>query len=306
MPRCNEPLYGDHMSDSRLFLRLAPFVFVLIWSTGWVVAGYAAPHADPLTFLCIRYACAAMLVAAFALWSGAVWPQGLRGWGHGLLSGILLHGLYLGGVWWAVRHGLPAGISGLIAALQPILTALFAPAILGERISLLRWGGILLGFCGIALVLQPKLAGVAPAALWGVLIPILINVVAMISVTAGSFYQKLFIGSADLRSMTAVQYVGALLFTLPLAFATEQMHVTWNLTMVLVLAWSVVALSLGAIGLMLVMIRKGAVSRIATLIYLIPPVVAVEAWLLFNETLSAIQIAGMALTVVGVALASRK
>jgi drug/metabolite transporter (DMT)-like permease len=294
------------MSDSSLFLRTAPFVFVLIWSTGWIVAGYAAPYADPLTFLAVRYACAALLVAAYALASGAKWPATATDWRHGIFSGVLLHGIYLGGVWWAVRHGLPAGISGLIAALQPILTALFAPAILGERITLTRWGGIALGFLGIALVLQPKLAGVEPAALWGVLIPILINIIAMVSVTAGSFYQKLFIGSGDLRTVTALQYVGALLFTLPLAIATEKMEITWNLTMVLVLAWSVIALSLGAIGLMLMMIRKGAVSRIATLIYLIPPVVAIEAWILFGETLTLVQLAGMALTVLGVVLASRK
>jgi drug/metabolite transporter (DMT)-like permease len=294
------------MSDTSLFLRTAPLVFVLIWSTGWVSAGYAAPYADPLTFLAVRYACAAVLVAAYALVSGARWPATTADWRHGIFSGVLLHGIYLGGVWWAVRHGLPAGISGLIAALQPILTALFAPAILGERITLTRWGGIVLGFFGIALVLQPKLAGVEPAALWGVLIPILINIIAMVSVTAGSFYQKLFIGTGDLRTVTALQYVGALLFTVPLAVATEKMQITWNLTIILVLAWSVIALSLGAIGLMLMMIRKGAVSRIATLIYLIPPTVAIEAWLLFNETLSAVQIAGMVLTVVGVVLASRK
>lgn len=294
------------MTASTLFLRLTPLVFVLIWSTGWVVAGYSALYADPLTFLSVRYAGAALLVAGFALASGAKWPATVADWRHALFSGVLLHGIYLAGVWWAVRHGLPAGISGLIAALQPILTALFAPAILGERISLLRWGGIGLGFLGIAMVLWPKLAGVEPVALWGVLIPILINIIAMVSVTAGSFYQKLFIGAGDLRTVTALQYIGALLFTLPLALASEPMRITWNLTMILVLAWSVIALSLGAIGLMLMMIRKGAVSRIAALIYLIPPVVAVEAWLLFDETLAAVQIAGMGVTVLGVLLASRK
>jgi drug/metabolite transporter (DMT)-like permease len=287
-------------------LRLAPLLFVLIWSTGWIVAGFAAPYADPLTFLCIRYLCAALLVIAFARWSGATWPQHRRDWLHGLISGILLHGVYLGGVWWAVRHGLPAGISGLIAALQPILTALLAPSLLGERLSRLSWAGIGLGFAGIALVLQPKLAGVEPAALWGVLLPIIINIIAMIGVTAGSFYQKRFIGSGDLRTITALQYMGALMFTLPLAFATEAMNITWNLTMILVLAWSVLGLSLGAIGLMLIMIRKGAVSRVAALIYLIPPLVAFEVWVLFHETLSLVQMTGMALTVLGVILARRE
>ncbi|MGL4976069.1 MAG: DMT family transporter, partial [Bosea sp. (in: a-proteobacteria)] len=137
------------MTDSSLFLRAMPLVFVLIWSTGWVVAGYAAPYADPLTFLSVRFACAAILVAGFCAFTGATWPTTRRGWFDVLLTGVLLHAIYLGTVWWAMRHGLPAGISGLIAALQPILTALFAPWLLGERISPLRWGGILLGFLGI-------------------------------------------------------------------------------------------------------------------------------------------------------------
>lgn len=294
------------MPSSSLLLRAMPLVFVLIWSTGWVVAGYAAPYADPLTFLALRYACAAVLVAGFAAFSGATWPRTRRAWVDALLTGVLLHAIYLGSVWWAMRHGLPAGISGLIAALQPILTALFAPWLLGERISLLRWGGILLGFLGIGLVLQPKLASVEPTLLWTVTLPILVNIVGMISVTAGSFYQKTYLASVDLRSTTALQYVGALLVTLPVAFLLEPMQITWNMTMVLVLGWSVVALSLGAIGLMLLMIRRGAVSRMATLIYLIPPTVALEAWLLFGETLTRMQLSGMAVTVLGVALASRK
>lgn len=294
------------MPSSDLFLRAMPLVFVLIWSTGWVVAGYSAPYADPLTFLSLRYACAAVLVAGFAALSGATWPATRRAWADVLLTGVLLHAVYLGSVWWALRHGLPAGISGLIAALQPILTALLAPWLLGERISLLRWGGILMGFLGIGLVLQPKLVNVEPALLWSIALPILVNVIGMISVTAGSFYQKTYLASVDLRSTTALQYVGALLVTLPMAFLLEPMQITWNLTMVLVLGWSVLALSLGAVGLMLLMIRRGAVSRMATLIYLIPPTVAFEAWLLFGERLSLVQLAGMAVTVLGVALASRK
>jgi drug/metabolite transporter (DMT)-like permease len=286
-------------------LHLAPLLFVLIWSTGWVVAGFAAPHADPLTFLCVRYACAIILVTAFAVWSRAEWPRDWRDWGHGMVSGILLHGIYLGGVWWAVRHGLPAGISGLMAALQPILTAMLAPSLLGERITGLTWTGIGLGFAGISLVLQPRWASIEVATLGAVLLPIFVNLVAMIGVTAGSFYQKMLIRTGDLKTVTALQYVGALLFTWPFASLTEEMHVTWNLTMVLVLAWSVLALSLGAISLMLMMIRQGAVSRMAALIYLIPPLVAVEVWILFGETLSWLQMAGMGMTVLGVILARR-
>lgn len=283
-----------------------PLIFTFLWSTGWIVAGYSARYADALTFLAVRFATAAALVTLMALAAGAPWPRSRRAVIDIAITGILLHGVYLAGVWWAVRHGLPAGISGLIAGLQPILTALFAPALVGERISGIRWLGIACGFIGIALVLEPQLAGVDRAALWGVLLPILINVIGMFAVTGGSFYQKAHVVSGDLRTMTAIQYTAAFLVTIPFAWALEPMRIEWNLTMGLVLLWSVVVLSLGSIGLYLFMLRRGEVSRIATFLYLVPALVAVEAWLLFGETLSALQIAGMAVTICGVALASRK
>ncbi len=283
-----------------------PLIFTFLWSTGWIVAGYSARYADALTFLSVRFATAAMLVTLMALVAGAPWPRSRRAVIDIAITGILLHGIYLAGVWWAVRHGLPAGISGLIAGLQPILTALFAPVLVGERISGIRWLGIACGFVGIALVLQPQLAGVDPAALWGVLLPILINVVGMFAVTGGSFYQKAHVVSGDLRTMTAIQYTAAFLVTVPFAWALEPMRIEWNLTMALVLLWSVVVLSLGSIGLYLFMLRRGEVSRIATFLYLVPALVAVEAWLLFGETLSALQVAGMAVTILGVVLASRR
>ena len=289
-----------------LLLRAMPLVFTFLWSTGWIVAGYSARYADALTFLVVRFACAAALLTAIALVTGAPWPRGRRAVLNVAVTGILLHGIYLAGVWWAVRHGLPAAISGLIAGLQPILTALFAPVLVGERISGVRWLGIACGFLGIALVLQPQLAGVNSAALWGVLAPMLINIGGMFSVTFGSFYQKARVASGDLRTMTAIQYSAAALIVLPFAFAFEPMRIEWNLTMALVLAWSVVVLSIGSIWLYLFMIRRGEVSRIATFLYLVPALVAVEAWLLFGETLTPLQIGGMAVTVLGVALASRK
>jgi drug/metabolite transporter (DMT)-like permease len=294
------------MTLDAIALRATPLVFVLIWSTGWVAAGYSAPYADPLTFLSLRFACAALLLGALCAAVGAEWPRGWRNWLHALVAGALLHGIYLAGVWWAVRHGLPAGVSGLIAALQPILTAAFSPWFMGERISPIRWLGIAIGFLGIALVLAPKLVGVPPEALALVLVPIVVNVVGMFAVTFGSFYQKRFQAKGDLRTMTAVQYLGAIAVTLPLALALEPMRIEWNLTVALVLAWSVVGLSLGGIGLYLLLIRRGEVSRSAALIYLVPPTVAIEAFVLFGERLGAIQVAGMVIAVLGVVLASRK
>ena len=204
-----------------------PLIFTFLWSTGWIVAGYSARYADALTFLAVRFATAAALVTLMALAAGAPWPRSRRAVIDIAITGILLHGVYLAGVWWAVRHGLPAGISGLIAGLQPILTALFAPALVGERISGIRWLGIACGFIGIALVLEPQLAGVDPAALWGVLLPILINVIGMFAVTGGSFYQKAHVVSGDLRTMTAIQYTAAFLVTIPFAWALEPMRIEW-------------------------------------------------------------------------------
>ncbi|MGL4438956.1 MAG: DMT family transporter [Bosea sp. (in: a-proteobacteria)] len=289
-----------------LIVRFMPVLFVLIWSTGWLSAGYSAPYADALTFLSLRFACAALLLGLLSVMLGAEWPKDWRGWLHALVAGILLHGIYLGGVWWAVRHGLPAGISALIAALQPIMTAALSLWLVRERVSPVRWAGIAVGFVGIALVLAPKLIGIAPGTLMLVLVPILINIGGMVAVTAGSFYQKRFQQSGDLRTMTTVQYLGAIMVTLPLAYALEPMVIVWNMTMVLVLAWSVIGLSLGGIGLYLLLIRRGEVSRAATLIYLVPPAAAVETYFLLGERLSSIQIVGMAVTVIGVILASRK
>ena len=279
---------------------------MLIWSTGWVSARYGAPYADPLTFLAIRYLLAGLVVAAFAMIAGARWPATGLDALHAMVSGVLLHAVYLGGVWWAIRHGLPAGLSGLIAAVQPILTALLAPMLIGERISGRNWAGIALGFVGIALVLEPKLIGIGSGAMSGVLLPMAVNVVAMVSVTFGTFYQKRWIPSGDLRTVTVLQYAGAFLVTLPAAWLLEPMQIEWNTTIILVMIWSVLALSIGAIGLLLLLIRNGAVSRAAALIYLVPPAVAIEAYLLFGETMAPLQVVGMAVTAAGVALATRR
>lgn len=290
---------------SDLFLKIAPGLFVLIWSTGWISARYAAPYADPLTFLSLRYACAGAILTLLAVMAGAVWPRG-KAAGHAAISGVLLHAIYLGGVWWAIARGLPAGISGLIAAVQPILTALLAPRLVGEKITSRHWAGIVLGFAGIVLVLWPKLASLSGEALVMALEPLAINVLAMVSVTFGTFYQKKFVQTGDLRTVTTLQYMGAFAVTLPVAFLTEPMRIEWNTVMVLNLGWAVLALSIGAIGLLLALIRQGAVSRAATLIYLVPPTVALEAFLLFGETMSLLQVAGMVVTATGVALAVRK
>jgi drug/metabolite transporter (DMT)-like permease len=291
-------------APSPLFDRFAPLLFVLLWSTGWIVARYSAEYADPLTFLCFRFGAAGLLLLGLALIARVQFPTTPAQWLHALISGVFLHAIYLGGVWWAIRAGLPASVSALIAAIQPIATAMLAPALLGERGSWSRSIGVALGLAGLVLVLWPKLSAANIGA--GSLGIIGVNIVAMFGATAGFFYQKRFLPAGDLRAVAGLQYVSALAAMLPAAFWLEPMHIVWNWTMIFVLAWSVLALSIGAIWLLLMLIRHGEVSRASQLIYLVPPTAAAQAWLLFGETLNGVQIAGMALTAAGVAVASRR
>ena len=284
----------------------APALLVLLWSTGWLSAHYAAEGADAMTFLTLRFGLAGLLLAAYVLASGAPWPQGRAQWLHGLVSGALLHGFYLGALWWAMKAGVSATISGLIAALQPILTAALAPWLIGERVTPRQRLGVLLGFAGLAIVLAPKLLDPqAPAAgmpLW----PVMVNVFGMVSITLGTFYQKRFLPSGDLRSGAVAQYAGAVAVVFAGAILFEPMRIDWTPTVIATMFWSVLGLSIGAIFMMLVMIRRGAVARMAAYMYLVPPVVGLEAYVLFGERLLPVQLAGMALTIAGVALATRK
>lgn len=293
--------------DTRFLVTfLIPATFVLIWSTGWIVARFISEDSDVLTMLVLRYICASVLLALFAAASRAQWPQTRADWGHALVSGMLIHGFYLAGVWWAVGHGIPASISALLAALQPIFTAILAPRLAGERINLLQWAGIGLGFAGIVMVLAPKLSSVDPGQLSSMSWLLLINAGGMMSLTLGTFYQKRFLHSGDLRSVTAVQFVGAGLVTLPAALLFEDLRIGTSTSTLLSLAWSVLALSIVSIALLLFLIRQGEVARSAQLIYLVPPVAALQAFFFFQETLIGLQIIGMIVTSVGVALAVRR
>jgi drug/metabolite transporter (DMT)-like permease len=291
---------------SSALLRVAPAIFVFLWSTGWIVARAVAPYAEPLTFLSVRFALAAAVLLAFAWVSGARWPRTAAELAHMVLSGILAVAFYFAGVWYAVAHGVPAGVSGLIASIQPLLTAILASAFLGERVSRLQWIGIALSTAGIGLVLQPKLATVAPADMAEVSGALAFNVLGMITFTLASIHQKRFLAAVDLRALTPIQLLSGLAATLPFAILTEGLRLEWNPVTIGVMAWSVLVLSIGAGGLYLMMIRAGAVSKVAALIYLVPLAVAVEAYLLFGETMTGVQVAGMLVTTAGVALTLRR
>lgn len=294
------------MSQRSMLLAAAPLLFVAIWSTGWIMGKYAAMDGDPLTFLSIRFGSAIVVLLPITVAIRVQWPRGPRAIGHALASGVPMHALYLGGVWWAIAHGVPAGLSAVIAALQPLMTAALAPALAGETIGMRRAAGFLVGFLGIAIVVSPKLIGLDPGQLQAVLWPLTINVGAMLAVTLGTFHQKRFVGSGHLLAIAVLQYVGAFAVMLPLAYVLEPMRFDLNWRSAATLAWSVIALSIGAIALLMHLIRCGEVSRAAALIYLVPPAAVLEAWVLFGETLSLLQLFGIGVTVAGVVSANSR
>ena len=281
--------------------RAMPLLFVLIWAKGFIVARGVAPHAEPLTFLIMRYGLMTAVFTAVAVTVGAAWPKGGVGWRDALVAGILLQGIYLGGLFWAARRGMPAGISALISGLQPLLTAMLSFPLLGERVRPVQWLGIGLGFAGAVLVLLPKL-GITE----GIpLVPAIVCFGAVIGITLGTIWQKRTAAQVDLRTNAAVQFMGAALVTAPVAALTEEGMFDGSAPAWIGLLWSVFGLSVGAISLLLILIRRGAVAGVASLFYLVPPVVAVMAFFFFGERLNVVQILGMALATGGVALANR-
>ncbi len=282
-----------------------PTIFVLLWATGFIGAGYAMPHAEPFTFLAIRFALAAVLILAAALWAGAPWPSARIAM-HCAIAGVLIHGAYLGGVFWAVRNGMPAGLSALIIGLQPPVTALVARAMLGEPLTARLFAGLALGSAGAALVIAPAMRegiGAAAAAATPQTLAACVGAVAAISV--GTVWQKKYVTAADLRAGNFWQYCGACALTSAVALAAETRAVSWTGELVFALAWLTLVLSLGAVFLLMFLIRRGAVSKVASLFYLVPGVTAVMAWALFDETLTMVQIAGLLVAAAGVWLATR-
>jgi drug/metabolite transporter (DMT)-like permease len=280
-------------------LAAMPWVFVGVWSTGFVVARLAMPHAPPLTFLAWRYA---FSLIAFGLWirvAGVAWPRGRTQWGHLAVSGVLMHAGYLGGVWAAVRAGIPAGTVALIVGLQPVLTAIWVSGRGQHRVAPLQWAGLLLGLVGLALVVWPKvgLGEVTPFNL-------ALSLTALASITAGTLYQKHHVLPGDVRSANFVQIAAALVVTAPLALL-ETGPMQWHPDLLIALAWSVLVLSLGGSSLLMMLIQRGAATRVTSLLYLVPPCTALLAWALFGERMAASGWAGMALCAIGVGLVLR-
>jgi len=296
----------SHRSDSESLLRAMPLVFVLIWSTGFIVARYGMPHAPPLGFLAWRYVLSILCFLPWILWARVAWPATRTQWLHLSVTGVLMHAGYLGGVWAAVKAGMGSGLVALVVGLQPVLTAIWLSA-RGSAVTRRQWAGLALGFAGLSLVVARKFGQGGEADLLNLSLAVL----ALLSITTGTLYQKHFVAPCDVRSANAVQLIAALVVTLPLALLeTETLHwtvltgnVNWEL--VAAMAWSVLGLTLGGSSLLYLLIQRGAATSVTSLLYLVPPTTALMAWLLFNEPITLLTITGTVLTAVGVSLVVR-
>lgn len=286
-----------------MLMRVAPFVFVVLWSTGFIGSKLGAADAEPFTFLSLRF----LLVLALLLPIGLVMRREARDWrerGHAILAGTLIHGMYLGGVFWAIRQGMPAGVAALIVSLQPIMTSLLSAPLLGEQLSVRHWLGLALGLAGALLILMPKLQNAVTGGS-GINGPTIIaTLLALASITAGTLYQKRFAARIDLVAGAVWQYAGALAVVGAGAFLFESRVVNWTPTFIFALTWLVVVLSIGAISLLMLLIRQNTVASVSGLFYLVPALTALIAYVMFGETLDLLQVMGLVLATVAVLLIS--
>jgi len=284
-----------------------PAVFVVIWSTGFIVAKYGLPYAPPLTFLAIRFFLSIVCFLVWIVLARAAWPRTRAQWGHLAITGLLMHAGYLGGIWTAMKVGMGSGLTALIVGLQPVLTALWVSWTASggaggtqAKVSPRQWTGLALGLGGLLLVVSRKFGtGQEVTA-----VTLACTVFALVCITAGTLYQKRFVQPTDVRTANAIQLAAAFVVTLPLAlFETEA--VNWNPHFFGAMAWSVLALTLGGSSLLYLLIQRGAATAVTSLLYLVPPTTALMAWALFGETITTATIVGTAITALGVALVVR-
>ncbi len=295
------------MSSIPLSIRLAPWLFVWIWSTGFLAAKYGLPYAEPFTLLVYRFIFTLLVLLPIIVFQRRAWPRSQSEILHLMVAGVLIHGVYLGGVFQAIEWGMPAGLSAMIIGLQPLCMALIAGRMLREGISKRQWTGLGLGLVGLYFILFERFDFTAEVILsdfpvWALVVIAL----SLLGISLGTVYQKRYCGNMDLITGTWIQYFSALLVCLPVAGLFEQGVVDWTLPFVATLAWQVLGLSIGAILLLMAMISKDASVRVGSYFYLVSPLVALQAWYLFGETLGFASGLGVALIVFGVGLAKSK
>ena len=281
---------------------MKPAAFVVLWASGFIVARLVRPFVEPESFISLRFALSATVLAAIAFAVRAPWPRTPAGWLNSLVAGALMQGVYVGATFWAIKHGVPAAVAALISGLQPLLTGALAGPLLRERVGAWRWCGIVIGFVGALLVLAPNLRGAAAIPMPAVLACF----VGMLGITVGTIWQKRIGAVTDLRSGAAIQFLGGAAVTLPFAALIPGPAVVNAPDVWIGLAWAVVVLSVATTLLLLRLIRGGAVARVTSLFYLVPPFTALMALALFGEALVPMQIAGMAVAAAGVVVANRR
>jgi drug/metabolite transporter (DMT)-like permease len=287
------------MRLKKLMIATAPMLFVMLWSTGFIGARFGLPYIEPMTFLAVRMVFVVAIMTLIALLVRARWPDKTE-IGHSLISGALVHGVYLGGVFTAISQGVPAGISALIPGLQPILTSTLANRFMGEKVSPLQWTGLALGLIGVVMVLHDRQM-IAEASILGWTA----SFGSLLGITLGMLYQKRFCGAIDWRTGNTVQYIGAgaLFWIGSFAFETRVIH--WTGELIFAFAWLIFVLSIAAVALMYWLIRRSAATGFASLFYLVPAVTALLAYFLFGERLDGLSLVGMGVCAVGVILVNR-
>ncbi|HEF5787770.1 multidrug DMT transporter permease [Burkholderia multivorans] len=282
------------------WLRAAPALFLLLWSSGFVFLKLGLRDADPLTFLALRYACVVALLAGPFLWLRPALPRTRRAWLNLVVVGLLLQAGYFSFTYLSLKLGMSAGAVALVTSQQPILVGLLAPALAGERVGALRWVGLALGAAGAVLVILAR-GSVAIASPWALAFALL----ALACITGGTLWEKRFGTDVHPVSANLVQYAVGLAVSAPLAFALEPMHVHWSAGLAGSLAYLVICNSLIAISLLLAMVRHGEASRVSALFFLIPPATALIALAVLGETIGALAWPGMALAAAGLYLVMR-
>ena len=283
-------------------IALAPVVFVVLWSSGFVVARLSAGHVGPLWFLSLRFPLAAVFMLGVALQQKAPWPNARHAF-HAIVAGAFLHGLYLGPIYWAIAEGLPAGVSALIVGLQPLLTAFMAAVIVKEVIYPRHWLGLLVGVIGVAMVVWPKLiftpvGGITP-------LTVFCTLFGAAAVSFGTVYQKRFATSLHLATGGFWQYVGASFVVLLGAVWLGDFQFDYSVQAWSALIWAVLVISAVATSILMALIRAGEVSRVSSLIYLVPAVAALMTYIMFDEKLTLVQIVGMAVCAAAVLIVNR-
>lgn len=282
-----------------------PMTFVVIWSTGFIGAKMGLPYSEPFTFLSYRFALTLLFLIPIWFVIRSPGKNSLAQFLHSVVVGILLHAMQLGGVFSAISLGLPAGIASLCMGINPLLTAILARPLLGENITRAHWIGLFLGLIGIILVLHNSiLTGMASDTELNP-IAFLFVIAGLLGLMSGTFYQKIFCQNTDLSTAALAQYSGALIAVFLISLFFETGTVEWTGKFIFALVWLAIALSGGAVAILMVLIRQGRLAKVASVFYLVPPVTAVMGYLFFGELLTILQIVGFALTAFAVWLAMK-